>query len=74
MDMLTQDQVTRDVVKRLTETTTVMNINGYDIPEEVVDLVKQGRPINAIKELRTKYDLDLYSAKQITDKILEKIG
>ena len=41
--------------------------------EELYDLLKQKRKIEAVKYIRNKYDMDFKSAKETVDKLIEKV-
>ncbi|MCI5996824.1 MAG: hypothetical protein MRZ16_01150, partial [Parvimonas sp.] len=41
--------------------------------EELYDLLKQKRKIEAVKYVRNKYDMDFKTAKETVDKLVEKV-
>ena len=41
--------------------------------EELYDLLKQKRKIEAVKYIRNKYDMDFKSAKETVDNLTEKV-
>lgn len=41
--------------------------------EELYELLKQKRKVEAVKYVRNKYDMDFKSAKETVDKLIEKV-
>ena len=71
LEILCWDQINRDTFKKLTGQ---REFRGYTISDTVDTHIREGRHINAIKELREEHGLGLKDAKGIADAYRDSIG
>jgi len=74
LDMLVFDQVSREMVRKMTHGSADPVVMGYIIPQDVQDLIRSGHLINAIKDMRTLYGLGLKEAKDICERARSELN